>query len=53
MSIDALTVTAILVIFVLIGVMVRICTLADNGCSGPNEYLSRPREADRKDGSAE
>jgi len=53
MSIDALTLAAILVIFVFIGVMVRICTLAENGCSGPNEYLSRLREAGRKDEGAE
>ena len=53
MSIDALTVAAILVMVVLIGVMVRICTLSENACSGPNEYLSRSRDADRKDGGEE
>ena len=43
MSIDALTLTAILIMVVIAGVMVRICTRAENACSGPNQYFSRLR----------
>ena len=48
MNIDALTLTAILILVVIAGVMVRICTMAENACSGPNEYLSRLRTRDRE-----
>ena len=54
MSIDALTLTAILIMVVIAGVMVRICTLAENACSGPNEYFSRLRTKDHdQDGGVE
>ena len=54
MSIDALTLTAILILVVITGVMVRICTMAENACSGPNEYLSRLRNKEQeRDGGVE
>ena len=53
MSIDALTLTAILILVVITGVMVRICTMAENACSGPNEYFSRLRNKDHEDGGQE
>ena len=34
---------------VIAGVLVRICTLHENGCSGANEYLAQKREQDRQD----
>ena len=53
MNIDALTLVAILILVVLTGVVVRICTLADNACSGPNQYLSRQPGDDKQDGGAQ
>ena len=54
MTIDALTLVAILILVVLTGVIVRICTLAENACSGPNEYFSRLRNKDQEqDGGVE
>lgn len=53
MNIDALTLVAILILVVLTGVVVRICTLAENACSGPNQYLSRKRSDDKQDGGAQ
>jgi hypothetical protein len=52
MAIDALTLTAILVMVLIAGVVVRICTMSDNACSGPNEYLDRKREQDHKEEDA-
>ena len=52
MTIDALTLTAILILVVITGVIVRICTLAENACSGPNQYLPRLRSDDNQDGGA-
>ncbi|MGB5258985.1 MAG: hypothetical protein WBO34_00505 [Gammaproteobacteria bacterium] len=49
MAIDVLTLTAILVTVFIAGVMVRICTLSENACSGPNEYLSRQRKQEQED----
>ena len=53
MSIDALTLTAIIVMVVIVAVMIRICTLAENACSGPNEYFNKPRKGNSRDGDAE
>ena len=49
MAIDGLTLTAVVIALVIAGVLVRICTLHENGCSGANEYLAQKREQDRQD----
>ena len=49
MAIDALTLTAVLIALVIVGVLVRVCTLHENGCSGANEYLAAKRQRDNQD----
>ena len=49
MAIDALTVTAVVIALVIAGVLVRVCTLHENGCSGANEYLAAKRKQDSQD----
>ena len=49
MAIDALTLTAVVIALVVAGVLVRVCTLHENGCSGANEYLTAKRRRDRQD----
>lgn len=53
MAIDALTIAAILVMVVITGVIVKICTTDGNGCAGANEYFARLREGKREDGGEE
>ncbi|MDX1697376.1 MAG: hypothetical protein R3308_03775 [Thiohalobacterales bacterium] len=53
MAIDALTIAAILILVVITGVIVRICTMDGNGCGGANEYFARLRRDQRKEGGAE
>ena len=52
MAIDALTIAAIVVLVVIMGVIVRICTADGNGCGGGNEYFSRLRQEREKDEGA-
>ena len=52
MSFDALTIAAILVLVIITGVIVRICTMDGNGCGGTNEYFSRLRRDQHKEGGA-
>lgn len=47
MSFDALTVAAIIIIVVFVGVLVRVCTLLGNACNGGNEYLSIYKDESR------
>lgn len=53
MAIDALTIAAFLVMVVIAGVIVRICTTDGNGCGGANEYFSRLRKDGENDGGVE
>lgn len=52
MAIDGLTLAAIIVTAILVGAIVRVCTLRGNACNAGNEYLEQQERDSNDDAGA-